>query len=766
MILTKVQEKIVSEIVEEFKINEKNIIQFQAPTRSGKTFMMANVIDRIISRYPEENFVFIIATLSSADLPTQMKNNLESYKQYLSNDFEITIKESPSKSKLITKDKDYNFYAEKNKVFILGKSSFGKDRIFTERWVIQDFLIDAKERNFKIIYIRDEAHYGSQVTSLKGREKNFESQVQDKVDFVLKMTATPTGSEKLIYITEEDLKKDNIQLLKDKEEFNSGIDDLDEIDFKEILEIATNKFVDIQKQYLQTEGLENIRPAMLIQVSDKYKDKEEDFEKNIDQITTFLDKKNLTWIKYFSNEKISSNSRVNFSLNEISENFSDVDVIIFKVGPAVGWNIPRATMLVKLRSVCSDSLNIQTLGRIKRNPNPNFEHNEQSIARKYFLYSDLKIDNKFIEKFRIKEPFKHLKFFTGKLVLDENPLIKEKSSQNYTFWEKIKKEILKKDTFKNTIKNDISKFLNKYQDSNIKHNDKNKFLICESKFIKDEKNTNVELIINKAYNKIDLRLFILRELKKLKNIFNSEIKNKIDMFIKKNFKDYISIDFFWYVLLKKHKEDFISIYQSLEEKISKKLKNHQIYKNKNLPEFYSQIVFDDDDNKTQLEHYAYEKIIRKNKTQDEEKNQIYFDSEKETIFINELKKIIKISKPNFAIWSKNILHEGLGFEYIRDGKVHTSYPDFIIMYKDQVFYIEVKDGKHDIDEKKTKSIINAYKNYIENYKKTVSVYEKNFSLLVCYVHEKQMIIKGSSTNDKINDILVKNSKVEIYDIFN
>nr|WP_307924151.1 DEAD/DEAH box helicase family protein [Mycoplasmopsis bovis] len=44
--------------------DKKKILEFQAPTGSGKTFMIINVIDKLITEYPNEKFTFAIATLS------------------------------------------------------------------------------------------------------------------------------------------------------------------------------------------------------------------------------------------------------------------------------------------------------------------------------------------------------------------------------------------------------------------------------------------------------------------------------------------------------------------------------------------------------------------------------------------------------------------------------------------------------------------------------------------------------------------------------
>ena len=121
MKLSDCQSKAVNELVSKFDVKNKKIVYFQAPTGSGKTFMIANVIDKLILKYPNDKLTFVIATLSSADLPKQMLENLNEYKNYLTNrELMIERKESPSTTKSKVKDGYYQIQAKKNNVLILG----------------------------------------------------------------------------------------------------------------------------------------------------------------------------------------------------------------------------------------------------------------------------------------------------------------------------------------------------------------------------------------------------------------------------------------------------------------------------------------------------------------------------------------------------------------------------------------------------------------------------------------------------------------------
>ncbi|MBU4692794.1 DEAD/DEAH box helicase family protein [Mycoplasma sp. CSL7491-lung] len=393
MKLTNTQNKAISQLLKHFNNsyteNKSKIVEFKAPTGSGKTFMIANFIDQAITinkqRY-NKPIVFVVMTLSNAELPKQMEDNFNEYKFYLENRYDIIFerKESPSSSKNKVKDADYTFRVETNKVFILGASSFGKDRIYTEQGILDKFISEISN-NYFVIFIRDEAHIGTKESWIKGKNikeaEYFYEKMMNASNFQINMTATPKGIYEQVKISENELKEDDIKLLKTTGHLNQGLSEInnEQLDDLRLLDIACNKFNQIKQKYITEKGLiDNINHAMLIQVNDKKADNT-NFDQKIKKIIQKLEEHNLTWAKYFSSEKIDSNMRGQISLREISKKSSDIDVIIFKVGPVTGWNIPRACMLVQLRNVSLDSLSIPTLGRIKRNPRPGFNFKDDSL---------------------------------------------------------------------------------------------------------------------------------------------------------------------------------------------------------------------------------------------------------------------------------------------------------------------------------------------------------------------------------------------------
>ncbi|HOF43614.1 MAG TPA: hypothetical protein PLE44_03390, partial [Bacilli bacterium] len=122
-------------------------------------FMAAHVISEIINQNLDDKLIFVIATLSSSELPLAFKEKLDYYKPDLAfSSFEVEYIESPSSSG--NTEVVPRLFPEKNKVYIFGKATFGKGRIFSEMEIIDDFIYMAIDRGFKIVYIRDEAHVG------------------------------------------------------------------------------------------------------------------------------------------------------------------------------------------------------------------------------------------------------------------------------------------------------------------------------------------------------------------------------------------------------------------------------------------------------------------------------------------------------------------------------------------------------------------------------------------------------------------------------
>ncbi|MCU9931613.1 hypothetical protein NW733_02750, partial [Mycoplasmopsis felis] len=94
------------------------------------------------------DLVFVIATLSSAELPKQMEESFLEYKYYINNtDLNIQRIESPSNTKKNTKvEKNYQFFAEKNNVYIMGGASFKRIQFYEKNKQLNLFKVKSNKK--------------------------------------------------------------------------------------------------------------------------------------------------------------------------------------------------------------------------------------------------------------------------------------------------------------------------------------------------------------------------------------------------------------------------------------------------------------------------------------------------------------------------------------------------------------------------------------------------------------------------------------------
>ena len=706
--LTRLQKEKVDEICYCFQNNQNYDGQvkvgFKAPTGSGKTLMASAVISKMINDNQGENFIFIIATISSSGLPEQFERKINEYKADLDySDFEVEYIESPSASKSAKRsDSDAKIKLVRNKVYIFGKATFGKGRIYTEQKVIEDFINEAKQQGYKIVYIRDEAHIGGKGD---GVDKNFEALMHENADYILRMTATfdkKDSSINRVELTERELndpfKNENKWLIKNKLQIVNDEEYTDE----NLLDKSIETFKKVKEEYkkLEEKGI-HIRPAMLIQLDDESKtntERQETFERNLKMIKTKLSNAGLSWVQYFGNDnKESSNiDNDNFTLEKITRNNDTTDAIIFKIGPATGWDIPRACMLVQLRNVCSTALSIQTIGRIKRNPYPNLERNETTM--KYYIHSnEKKTGGDFnIYEYKVKKEFENEPMLVIRL--------KNKAKDGFTPDKKIINE---------EVKNLLTK-------------EHNAILQQKSELFKYGYYKNTK-------DRVEIRdnITLLKVLKaKLSNLSAGE-KLVIDSIKARNNGD-IKYETLLLVLLNNYLHEIRKICsKSLPQNVEYEFKEEVI-----KPNIYTQICDENKDRKEIDGKYMFE--IKKNGQNELEQ---ILDSPNEATVWKKLKEIFNENNKTVKLWCKNQRTGNIFGEYYDEfQQEHKSYFDFVIKFENgNYLYLEIKgSSENDIDKSKTEMLKRAY----EEYFKDNVLYAKN--LVICVVEVEKENIKKIS----------------------
>uniref|UniRef100_UPI000566593B hypothetical protein n=1 Tax=Mycoplasma leonicaptivi TaxID=36742 RepID=UPI000566593B len=514
---------------------------------------------------------------------------------------------------------------------------------------------------------------------------------------------------------------------------------------------ACLEFKKIKKQYndhINEQGLIGINPAMLIQIDNDSKniEKNAEFNKQMDLIIKILESHNLSWVKYFDEKKVSSNIRQkeNLSLRDISHKSSPVDVIIFKIGPATGWNIPRACMLVQLRNISSTNLSIQTIGRIKRNPNPEYTFRDNSISRNYYIYSNLDVKDTQIKSAVLKPQYSNLVFPVGVLEgIKNKQTIISIDEYEVAALEKLEKDF---DGWNNTLQ-EIN-FLKFYYVNAEKYKNellKNKYISIETK-----KWGSGLFIDTKIHNSLELQIYLIKLQNKHQKFFTKKIIQYFDEMFLKLHKENLQKNLYWLTIYKTYADELHKIYQDIFKKeFETKNAKYAIKMTNKLP----QNLFWITDEKSQKlyetkNYFAYKELTSENI------KDLKFDSEAELFFAKEVEDFLQ--RNDIVVWTKNPVQYGINFEYINNSfELSNSYPDFIIKKDNHFVFVEVKTYLNDLDENKTKTLFEEYQKYLANFNDK----QYDLSLIICFVKPKNndadFKYAGSSSINEV-DIKLKN----------
>ena len=323
-------------------------LTFRAPTGSGKTRMMAEFMNRIIALNPD--VVFLVSTLSKGNLANQ---NYEEFQKCIFSG--VTPNLNPHLISSDAGEEERLFIPDGFNVYVLARDLYKTNARLKEQGVLQDFLertttnLFGSGSNKSIWLIRDECHQAT------NNLNNISSTYFEKI---INMSATPSrGQNPDVIISDDDAV--NAKLIKRVE---LGDD-------KETVKDAINKFEQIKVQYRNLLG---VNPCLIIQISTKDKAEQEwlDIKKILDQ----KEHQTLKWMLIVDKkEKCSTNDKVGKLRVDKWKEYakmkeSTIDIIIFKMVISEGWDIPRACMLYQVRDSHSKQLDMQVMGRVRRNP--------------------------------------------------------------------------------------------------------------------------------------------------------------------------------------------------------------------------------------------------------------------------------------------------------------------------------------------------------------------------------------------------------------
>lgn len=362
-------ENLKQKIQKILKTPENGVIIFQAPTGSGKTLMVSEAIKQLVK---ENNDKYSFIWISVRMLHEQSKEKLEKYYE----------KDNLIKCSYF-EDLEDKKISENEILFINWHSINKKDINIYVRDNEKENNLNAIVQNTKnegryVILIIDESHH----TAKSERSRELIEIIEPKV--TIEVSATPRLTEKVSEIEKVylfDVKAE--EMIKSEIIINPEFMNL-KIDKESTDELVIAQALKKREELLSFYRKENskVNPLVLIQLPDQ---KEGMLNKKDEVVEILKSKHNITenngklaiWL---SEEKTEN-------LVNIDKNDNEVEVLIFKQAIALGWDCPRAQILVIFRESKSVVFTIQTVGRIMRMPELKYYSNED--LNKGYIFTNL-----------------------------------------------------------------------------------------------------------------------------------------------------------------------------------------------------------------------------------------------------------------------------------------------------------------------------------------------------------------------------------------
>jgi type III restriction enzyme len=234
-----IQNKAIDKVISLLKV--KNDVTFKSPTGSGKTYMMAKIMSKMLEC--DQNIVFIVSSLSKSGLANQ---NHKKFENDYKNDF-LNLK--PKYIEVDVSSEENVYIPLEYNVYSLGRDKYKKGTKLMKGAFVS-FLDELKKQNKKIILIKDECHQAT---------NNLDNLKNEYFEKTLNLSATPKITQIDCKITNQEAM--DVKLIKKIERSDSN-------DIRQ----AFDKLLLIKERY--NNGL-HINPCLIVQISNKDKGEEE-----------------------------------------------------------------------------------------------------------------------------------------------------------------------------------------------------------------------------------------------------------------------------------------------------------------------------------------------------------------------------------------------------------------------------------------------------------------------------------------------------------
>lgn len=388
------QQKAVSELVEKTigllsLSGNRHTLVFKAPTGSGKTVMASEMLIRLnneLAERPDAPFTEVAYIwIAPNKLHEQSYFKMKNY-----------FTETKILRPVIYDELDHSIegYIHPGEILFVNWESINKDNaVMVRETELSASLYDITRRTqednaIPIIVIIDEEHmFGSR--NARKSEKVL-SNICPKVEIRISATPLPESTAKAEEqvtvprerVIAEQMIKESV-ILNPALEFNPMLGTLNQ----QLINLALKKREELADTY-RKEGVD-INPLLLIQLPNDGEAMTGDDNSVKEEVLTYLDSikginvangKLAIWL---SNEKTDN-------LQTIANPDDITEVLLFKQAIALGWDCPRAAVLLIFRKIESFTFSAQTVGRILRMPEQRFYQN--NLLNRGYVYTNLSKD--------------------------------------------------------------------------------------------------------------------------------------------------------------------------------------------------------------------------------------------------------------------------------------------------------------------------------------------------------------------------------------
>jgi len=385
IVLKKYQEEAVDSLLQNTyrllrRAGARQTMVLKAPTGSGKTVIMAAFLNKLCEELPDKlelekrsvAFVWIAPNKLHIQSYLALKHYFSELRSIKPIQFEdVTDNEIKPNEVLFVNWESIN----KEKNVMVRESELGK--------TLYQYVDRARLHDTEIVVIIDEEHMFANPRTAK-RTAEVLQKIYPKIEIRVSATPITTTDYKTVVEREDVIAQEMIKsgiilnpALDTYEQENRTLDQI-------LMDVALEKRAQLAEAYRKLD--KNINPLLLIQLpNDTSEENSVEDRKIIDLVIQHLGV--LRGISTSNGKMAVWLSGRKENLEKIEEPDNMTEVLLFKQAIALGWDCPRAAVLLIFRELHSQTFTIQTVGRILRMPEQ--KHYPNAILNQGYVYTNL-----------------------------------------------------------------------------------------------------------------------------------------------------------------------------------------------------------------------------------------------------------------------------------------------------------------------------------------------------------------------------------------